>query len=69
MYLFKSYGIIGSSVPWKSISDIGVFGILLKPNKGEPETGAIVASTSLKSEAVDEEISIRRHVFKVKQQI
>ena len=64
MYLFKSYGIIGSSVPWKSISDIGIFGILLKPNKGEPETGAIDASTSLKSEAVGEISKISKHILR-----
>ena len=64
MYLFKSYGIIGSSVPWKSISDTGFCGILLKPNKGEPETGAIVASTSLKSEAVGEIRKIGKHILK-----
>lgn len=62
MYLVKSYGMIGSSVPWKSISDTGIFGILLKPSKGEPETGAILASTSLRSEAVDEKRSISQNI-------
>ena len=46
------------------MSDIGLFGILLKPNKGEPETGAIVASTSLKSEAVGEIRKISKHILR-----
>ena len=53
VYLFKSKGIMESSVPWKSITDIGLLGMLLKPNNGAPETGAIDASTSLKYEAAN----------------
>ena len=40
-----------SSVPWKSITDIAVSGILLKPNRGDPEIGAIEATIFPNSEA------------------
>ena len=40
-----------SSVPWKSITDIAVSGILLKPSRGDPEIGAIEATILPNSEA------------------
>ena len=42
---------VSSSVPWKSITDIGECGRLSNPRKGEPDIGAIEAIVSLISEA------------------
>ena len=51
VYLFRSYGIVSSSVPWKSITDTGLCGIWSNPKNGDPDIGAIDAIMSLISAA------------------
>ena len=51
-YLFESYGIVSSSVPWKSMTDMAVWGMLSNPRNGDPDIGAIEAIVSLNAAAV-----------------